>query len=82
MRRIADALADALRHGQATGDIRADADPAAVAWLLLSLISARPLRLAAMPQDARDRLDTAIATMAAGLLIPDPAQPPTQHPPT
>ncbi|MEZ0092465.1 TetR/AcrR family transcriptional regulator [Streptacidiphilus sp. EB129] len=82
VRRIAHALADTLRHGQTTGDIRADADPDAVAWLLLSLISARPLRLAAMPQDTRDHLDTAIATMAAGLLTPHTAQPPTQHPPT
>ncbi|MGW7007363.1 TetR/AcrR family transcriptional regulator [Streptomyces sp. NPDC054933] len=73
--RIADALADALRHGQVAGDVRADADPAAVAWLLVSLISARPMRLAAMPEDARDRLDAAIAAMAAGLLTPGAAQP-------
>jgi AcrR family transcriptional regulator len=75
VRRIADALADALRRGQASGDIRADADPGAAAWLLLSLISARPLRLAAMPEDACDRLDAEIAAMAARLLTPDPERP-------
>ncbi|MDH6114616.1 AcrR family transcriptional regulator [Kitasatospora sp. MAP12-15] len=80
VRRIADALADALRHGQVTGDIRADADPGAAAWLLVSLISARPLRLAAMPEDARNRLDAAIAAMAAGLLIPAAAQPSAAQP--
>lgn len=48
-RALAGHLADLLRRGQADGDIRADLDPEAGAWLLLSVLSAQPLRAAAMP---------------------------------
>lgn len=41
---IASHLADLVRSGQAEGGIRADIDPEAAAWLLLSVLSARPLR--------------------------------------
>src|SRR6516164_5965291 len=57
-RSLADHLADLLRRGQADGDIRADADPEAAAWLLLSVLSARPWRTAAMPDP--DRLEDGV----------------------
>lgn len=40
-RTIADHLTDLLRRDQADGDIRADADPEAAAWLLLSILPAQ-----------------------------------------
>lgn len=70
VRRIADAVADMLRHGQAAGDIAPEVDPAAAAWLLVSLVSARPLRLAAMGGDDRERLEDTVAAMAISLLAP------------
>ena len=51
IRAIADHLADVIRKGQATGDVRPDVDPAAAAWLVLSLMSAQPFRAAAMPDN-------------------------------
>ncbi len=48
-RALAGHLAELLRRGQADGDIRADLNPEAGAWLLLSVLSAQPLRAAAMP---------------------------------
>jgi AcrR family transcriptional regulator len=70
VRRIAQALADLLRQGQAAGELRVSVDADAAAWLLISLISARPLRLAALPSDARERLERELAAMATGLLTP------------
>src|SRR5258708_3706278 len=58
-RTLADHLADLIRRGQADGGIRADADPDAAAWLLLSVLSARPFRTAAMPDP--DRLQARVA---------------------
>ncbi len=65
MRRVADALADLLAEGQATGEIRASLDPAAAAWWLLSLIASQRFRAALMP--SRGRLDPQLAaiTLAA-----------------
>jgi AcrR family transcriptional regulator len=63
---IAGHLADLVRRGQADGDIRADADPDAVAWLLLSVLSARPFRAAAMP----GRLEDAVTGLALRPLAP------------
>ena len=61
-RSLADHLADLLRRGQADGDIRADTDPQAAAWLLLSVLSTRPWRTAAMPDP--DRLEGAVTALA------------------
>ena len=77
-RAVADHLAGMVRHGQANGGIRADADPEAAAWLLLSVLSARPLRAAAMPDPAH--LEDGVAALALQALIPPtPAPPPTGH---
>ncbi|MFE4603685.1 TetR/AcrR family transcriptional regulator [Kitasatospora indigofera] len=70
VRRIAETIAGILRLGQAAGDVRPGPDPDAAAWLLVSLISARPLREAAIPDGDRQRLEGAIAAMAADLLLP------------
>jgi len=68
---VADHLADLIRQAQADGDVRPDADPEAAAWLLLSVLSARRLRMAAMPAG----LEPAVTALAFGLLAP-PAPPP------
>jgi AcrR family transcriptional regulator len=77
-RTLADHLADLVRRGQADGDIRADADPEAAAWLLLSVLSARPWRAAVMPDP--DRREGDVAALALQALTPlTPAPPPTGH---
>jgi AcrR family transcriptional regulator len=77
-RAIAEHLADLLRRGQADGDIRADTNPEAAAWLLLSVLSTRPLRAAAMPDP--DRLEADVAALALQALTPPaPAPPPAGH---
>lgn len=48
-RAVAAHLADVIRRAQADGGVRADVDPDAAAWLLLSVLSASRLREAAMP---------------------------------
>jgi AcrR family transcriptional regulator len=48
-RAVAGHLADLVQRAQDAGDISTDADPQAAAWLLLSVLSARQLRAAAMP---------------------------------
>jgi len=68
LRTIAEHLADLIRRGQADGDFRADLDPEAAAWLLLSIMSARQVRAAAMPD--RDRLEDGVAALALQALIP------------
>jgi AcrR family transcriptional regulator len=71
---LADHLADVLRHGQADGDIRADLDPESAAWLLLSVLSSRPFRTAAMPD--RDRLESGVTALVLQALVPPtPATP-------
>ena len=66
---LAGHLADLLRQGQADGTIRADADPDAAAWLLLSVLSSRPFRAAAMPD--RERNESSVAALALrALLLP------------
>lgn len=68
---LADHLADVLRRGQADGDIRADLDPEPAAWLVLSALSSRPFRAAAMPD--RDRLESGlIALILQALVRPAP----------
>jgi hypothetical protein len=67
---VATHLADLVRRAQADGGVRADADPEAAAWLLHSLLSARRLRAAAMP----DSLESAVTALALGALT-SPAAP-------
>jgi AcrR family transcriptional regulator len=63
---VATHLADLVRRGQAEGVVRADVDPVAAAWLLVSVISARRLRAAAMPGE----LETAVTALALRALLP------------
>jgi AcrR family transcriptional regulator len=66
IRAVAGHLADLVRRAQAEGSVRAGADPEAAAWLLLSVLSARRLRGAAMP----DSLEPAVTALALGALTP------------
>jgi len=68
MRAVAAHLADLVRHAQARGGVRPDADPEAAAWLLLSVLSARRLRTAAMPP----ALEPAVTALALAALAPAP----------
>lgn len=73
-------LADLVRRGQSDGDIDADVDPDAAAWLLLSVLAGRPTRAALMPNS--DRLEHGVSTLALralGLGIPDPGKPGHAH---
>ena len=65
---LAGHLADLLRRGQADGSIRAGADPEAAAWMLLSVLSARPWRAAVMPGPGR--LEGDVADLALQALVP------------
>jgi AcrR family transcriptional regulator len=65
-RAVAAHLADLVRRAQADGGVRGDVDPGAAAWLLLSVLSARGLRAAAMPAG----LEPAVAALALGALTP------------
>ena len=68
IRAIADHLADVIREGQAAGDVRPDLDAAAVAWLVLSLMSSQPFRTAAMPDDGN--LEAGVTALLLGALAP------------
>jgi AcrR family transcriptional regulator len=70
---VASHLADLVRSGQAEGGIRAGIDPEAAAWLLLSVLSSRPLRAAAMPRPSS--LEPAVAALALAALAPAPPRP-------
>ena len=63
VRAIAAPLASLIQRAQADGDLRADADPQAAAWLLLSVLSAHRLRAAAMPAGLEPAV-TALAQQA------------------
>jgi AcrR family transcriptional regulator len=67
-RSLAGHLADLVRRGQADGSIRADADPEAAAWMLLSVLSARSWRAAVMPGPRR--LEGDVADLALQALVP------------
>ena len=67
-RSLAGHLVDLVRRGQADGSIRADADPETAAWMLLSVLSARPWRAAVMPGPAR--LEADVAGLALRALVP------------
>jgi AcrR family transcriptional regulator len=69
-RAVAAHLTDLVRHAQAAGDISPGADPHAAAWLLLSMLSARQLRAAAMPAS----LEPAVTALALQALA-RPGQP-------
>jgi AcrR family transcriptional regulator len=63
LRAVAGHLADLIRHAQSGGSVGPDVDPEAAAWLVLSVLSARRLRAAAMP-DATEPEVTALALRA------------------
>jgi AcrR family transcriptional regulator len=63
---VATHLADVVRRAQAAGDAGPGIDPEAAAWLLLSLLSARRLRDAAMPAG----LEPAVTALALRALRP------------
>jgi len=67
-RSLAGHLADLVRRGQADGSIRADADPEAAAWMLSSVLSARPWRAVVMPGPGR--LEGDVAGLALQALVP------------
>ncbi|HET9081358.1 MAG TPA: helix-turn-helix domain-containing protein [Trebonia sp.] len=69
VRAVAGHLADLLRHAQARGDVRPDADPEAAAWLVLSVLAARGLRAAVMPGG----LEHAVNALVIGALAPPAA---------
>jgi len=69
VRAIAAHLAGLIQRAQADGDLRPDADPEAAAWLLLSVLSARRLRAAAMPVG----LESAVTALAQQALAPPAA---------
>ncbi len=75
IRAIATHLTGLVQHAQAEGDIRPDADPRAAAWLLLSVLSARRLRAAAMPAG----LEPAITALALDALASPAAAAPGHH---
>lgn len=64
--RVAQTLTDLPRSGQHAGDIRADLDPAAGAWWLLTLLSAGGFRAAAMPHHAA--LESQLTALTLGML--------------
>ena len=63
VRRVADALADLVRRGQAQGEISADVDPPAAAWGLLSLIASHRFRTVVMPDRKRRSLESGLFTL-------------------
>lgn len=83
LRAVAAHLADLIRHAQAAGAVHPGTAPEAAAWLLLSVLSARRLRDAAMPAELEPAV-TALALRA--LLLPiaplAPPRPPEHQPNT
>lgn len=72
IQRIGAALADLLAHGQQAGDIRADLDPEAGAWWLMSLVSARTFRTASAPDP--EKVEAELATMTLRLMTSSDVQ--------
>lgn len=66
IRAVAAHLADLIRRAQADGEISSGTDPEAAAWLLLSVLSARRLRAAAMP----DNLEPAVNALTLQVISP------------
>jgi len=67
IRALADHLADIVRHGQVAAEIRADLDPEAAAWLLLSVLSTRPVRAAVTPDE--EHLEDGVAALTIRALV-------------
>jgi AcrR family transcriptional regulator len=80
LRAVAAHLADLIRHAQDAGDISPDADPQAAAWLLLSVLSARRLRAAAMPASLEPAIGILALRAIAHPARRDPAPPPGGEP--
>lgn len=79
VRAVADHLADLVRRAQSDGDVHADVDADAAAWLLLSVLAGRPARAAAMPnRDPLEQHVSALALRALGIDLPEPT--PRAHP--
>ncbi|MFC4126243.1 TetR/AcrR family transcriptional regulator [Nocardia rhizosphaerae] len=72
MGELADALTEIVTRGQHAGELRADLDPQAAAWMILSLLSAHRFRSAVMPD--RARLEDHIGAMTLRALV-EPAPP-------
>lgn len=66
VRKVAQALTALLAHGQTTGEISADINPATGAWWLLSLMASHRFRSAVMPY--RKQMEANLATMARAAL--------------
>jgi len=69
LRALARHLADLVRRGQEDGSVRAGLAPDAAAWLLISVLAARPLRQAAMPSG----LEAQVNNLAVDMLTTPPA---------
>ncbi|WP_433754929.1 TetR/AcrR family transcriptional regulator [Nocardia sp. CA-135398] len=67
VRELADVLTEVIARGQRDGELRADLDPDAAAWMVLSFMSAHPFRTAVMPD--RRHLEEGIAAMTLGMLL-------------
>jgi AcrR family transcriptional regulator len=66
LRHMAQTLTDLLRRGQLAGEIRPDLDPAAGAWWLMSMLSARTFRAAVVPD--RTALEDRLTAMTLDAL--------------
>jgi AcrR family transcriptional regulator len=66
VRKVAEALTAVLAHGQTTGEVSADVDPATGAWWLLSLMASHRFRSAVMPN--QKQMEANLATMARSAL--------------
>jgi AcrR family transcriptional regulator len=75
LRAIAAHLADLIQRAQADTGLRPGTDPQAAAWLLLSVLSARRLRTAAMPPG----LEPAVTALALRALTPPAATAPSRE---
>ncbi len=67
IRAVAAHLAGLIQRAQADGGVRPDADPSAAAWLLLSVLSARRLRAAAMPAGLEPAVTALVLDALAGV---------------
>ena len=70
---VAGHLADLVRRGQQDGSVRADVNPAAAAWLVLSVLSTRPLRAGAADASLEPDVDS---LALSAILAPGRAKPP------
>ncbi|MCP9620800.1 TetR/AcrR family transcriptional regulator [Nocardia otitidiscaviarum] len=65
---LATALSEIVARGQNDGELHTGLDPEAVAWMLLSFLSAHRFRTAVMPD--RRRLEERIAAMTLNMILP------------